>query len=393
MNFKHISIGLLVSFLGLKASSQELVRPVITGAPFLHVVPDARAGGMGEAGVSTMPDAFSQFHNPAKFLFMDLGAQGVGISYIPQFIGYADDIFYANAGYYQKLSERDAISASLTYFSYGDVEIEEEFGNQIISQGSFVPNEFALEGAYSLMLNENFGMSVTGRYTRSDITDNQGSTNVDLKTAQAVSVDVSGYYASVPFNQHENRWTMGFNLKNIGSKLEYSNETGFEYPLPTSLKIGGGYHIANGEKDYLSFYAEALKLLVPATNDDRELPDSSAIGGVFSSFTDAPNGFSEEMKEVILTLGTELNFNDNFAIRTGYITQNKMKGYKNHITVGAGLKWNQLMFDFAYQSPISDYISFSQDKVLKMSLTFKFDKQVKAKDVIPGDIIEGTEQM
>jgi hypothetical protein len=332
---------------------------------------------MGEAGVATIPDAYSQFHNPAKFLFMKEGAQGIGLSYIPQFVGYADDIFYANAGYYNKLSERAAISGSLTYFSFGNVDLEEEVGNQIITQGSFVPNEFALDFSYSLKLNDQFGMAVTARYIRSDITDSQGNTSVKLKTGQAISADVSGFYASMPLDRHVNRWTAGFNLKNVGSKLKYSDETGFDYSLPTSLKLGGGYHIATSKKDYLSFYAEALKYLVPATDDNRNIPDNSAIGGIFNSFADAPDGFSEELKEVILSLGGELNFNENFTVRTGLVTQNREKGYRNHVTFGVGLILNNFMFDFAYQSPISDYINFSQDKVVKISISFKFDKPAK----------------
>lgn len=386
MNIKNILVSLTVLLAGISAESQELVRPVITGAPFLQIVPDARAGGMGEVGVSSLPDAFSQFHNPAKFLFMEEGAQGIGLSYIPKFIGYADDIFYANAGYFNKLNDRSAISASLTYFSFGSVDMEEEMGGEIISKGSFVPNELALEGAYSLKLNEKFGMSVTGRYIRSDISDNQANAMVSLKTGQAVSVDVAGYYTSVPFDLHQNRWTLGFNLKNVGSKLKYSDETGYDYPLPTYLKLGGGYHIASSNKDYISFYAEAMKFLVPATDDNRNLPTDSAIGGIFNSFADAQDGFSEELKEVILSLGAEVSFNDNFSFRTGYVTQNKEKGFRNHITVGAGLKLNQFMFDFAYQSPISDNVVFDNDKVLKLSISFKFNNSNRKQVTEPTEV-------
>lgn len=377
MTTKYIILSLFICSLSLSVSGQQLIRPVITGAPFLQIVPDARAGGMGDAGVATIPDAYSQFHNPAKFLFMEEGDQGIGLSYIPQFVGYADDIFYANAGYYNKLSDRAAISGSLTYFNFGNVDLEEEVGDQIITQGSFVPNEFAVDFSYSLKLNDKFGMAVTARYIRSDITDNQANTMVALKTGQAISADVSGFYTSKPMDLHVNRWTLGFNLKNVGSKLKYSNESGFDYSLPTSLKLGGGYHIATSKKDYVSFYAEALKYLVPATDDNRNIPDDSAIGGIFNSFGDAPDGFSEEMKEVIFSLGGELNFNEKFTIRTGFVTQNRDKGYRNHVTFGAGLNWNNFMFDFAYQSPVSSYINFENDKIVKISIAFKFDKPVK----------------
>ncbi|HSP83663.1 MAG TPA: type IX secretion system outer membrane channel protein PorV, partial [Gillisia sp.] len=380
MKIENIITSLLLGFVGFSAMSQQLVRPVITGAPFLQIVPDARAGGLGESGVSTLPDAYAQFHNPAKFLFLQEGARGFGMSYIPRFIGYANDIFYANAGYYQKLNERSAISGSLTYFNYGNVDVEEQMGDQIINQGSFAPNEFAIEGAYSLKLNDKFGMSVTGRYIRSDISDNQYNSSINYITGQAVSVDVSGYYTSVPFNLHQNRWTLGFNLKNIGSKLKYA-DNGFDYFLPTYLKVGGGYHIASSGKDNLSFYAEAMKFLVPATDDQYNLPTNSAIGGIFSSFTDAPDGFSEELKEILFSFGSELKFHENFTLRAGYLTQHKDKGYNNHITVGAGLNWNQFMVDFAYQSPITDYVVLREDKVLKLSLTYKFDKQTVANPI------------
>ena len=362
-----------MSFFSSQLTAQELVRPVITGAPFLQVVPDARSGGMGEVGVSTLGDNFSQFHNPAKFLFMQGETSGAGLSYIPQFVGYADDIFHAQAGYFQKLNERSALSGSLTYFSFGNVELEEEQGGQIINAGSFVPNELALEAAYSLKLNEYFGMAVTGRYIRSDITDNQMNSTLQLKTGQAVAADVSGYYISNPFT-HANKWTAGFAFKNVGSKLEYANESGYEYPLPTSLKLGGGYHIASGVKDYISFYGEALKYLVPASDDQRNLSQYSAIGGIFNSFTDAHDGFSEEMKDAIWSLGSEINLNDILQLRTGYITQSSDKGFRNHVTFGVGMNWEGFNFDFAYQSPITKNISFNNDKVMKFSLSYMFGR-------------------
>ncbi|MDR9458197.1 MAG: type IX secretion system outer membrane channel protein PorV [Salegentibacter sp.] len=366
---KNIFISLILVFVGFTVDSQELVRPVITGAPFLQVTPDARSGAMGETGVSTLPDAFSQFHNPAKFLFQAEESAGVGLSYIPRFVGYANDIFHANVAYYQSLNERSAISGSLTYFSFGNVEVEEQMGNEIINQGSFVPNELAFDLSYGLKLNENFGMAVSGRYIRSDITDNQNQTGVQLRTGNAISADVSGYYISEPLYKRVNKWTLGFNLKNLGSKLKYADNEDYDYPLPTSLEIGGGYHIASGQNDVISFYLEALKFLVPATDDQKNIPEKSVVGGWFNSFGDAPDGFSEEMKEVILSLGSEFNFNDNFKLRAGYITQHRDKGYLNHITVGAGAVYDRFIFDFAYQSPIANNVSFRQDKGWKLSLS------------------------
>ncbi len=389
MKSKNILFGLLVMLAGHSIKAQQLVRPVITGAPFLQVVPDARAGGMGETGVATLPDAFAQFHNPAKFLFSGEEARGIGLSYIPQFIGYANDVFHANAAYYQQLNKRSALSGSLTYFSFGNVEVEEQMGNEIISQGSYVPNEMALDLSYSLKLNEKFGMAVSGRYIRSDITNDQNRTGVELKTGNAVSADVSGYYASAPLDQHINKWTLGFNLKNLGSKLKYADEEGFDYPLPTSLKLGGGYHLAAGKEDMISFYAEALKFLVPATDDQRNMPDDSVVGGWFSSFGDAPDGISEEMKEIIFSVGSEFDFNNNFKLRAGYITQSREKGYRNHVTLGAGVAYDRFMFDFGYQAPIINEVSFNQDKILKFSLSVDLDAR-KKKEVTNNAITSST---
>ena len=374
INFKHIVLGLATIVLGLQATSQELVRPVITGAPFLQVVPDARAGGMGEIGVASLPDSYSQFHNPAKFLFFQQESSGIGLSYIPQFQGYANDIFHANAAYYQQLNERSALSGSLTYFSFGRIEVEEEMGREIINQGSFVPNEMSLDLSYSLKLSDHYGMSVSGRYIRSDITNDQSYAGLELKAANAVAVDISGYYVS-SIEEREDMWSLGFNFKNLGSKLSYSGEDEFSYPLPAYLKLGGGYHVMTGKNDVLSFYGEAMKYLVSSTDDQGRLPEGSAAAGWFRSFTDAPDGFSEELKEVTLSLGSEYNYNEVLKLRTGFITQSEEKGSRNHMTFGAGFEYQMFDFDFAYQTPLSNNTSFEQNDVFKLSLSVNLNKK------------------
>lgn len=369
MKIKNIFLSLTIGFLGLTATGQELVRPVITGAPFLQVVPDARAGALGEIGVASLPDAYSQFHNPAKFLFSGMEASGIGLSYIPQFAGYANDIFHANAAYYQQLNERSALSGSLTYFSFGRIEVEEEMGREIINQGSFVPNEMALDLSYSLKLNDNYGMSVSGRYIRSDITNNQSNSGVELRAANAVAIDVTGYYVSAPLSARVNMYSLGFNLKNLGSKLSYSDEKDLSYPLPAYLKLGGGYHIMTGKNDVWSVYGEAMKFLVSSTDDKGNLPDHSVVSNWYRSFSDAPDGFSEELKEVIFSVGSEYNYNKMLKFRTGYITQSREKGFKNHLTLGAGFVYDRFNFDFAYQAPLKNDTGFKQNNLLKFSLS------------------------
>lgn len=365
-------LAFVLCFSIFPATSQELVRPVVTGVPFLQIAPDARSGGIGEAGVATLPGTYSHFHNPAKYLFMQETNRGIGLSYIPQFTGFATDIFHASANYFQRLNPRSAVSGGITYFSYGQVSLEEEMGGQIISQGNFSPNEFAFDAAYSLQLNENFSMSVAGRYIRSSITDDRMGSSAQLKAGQSIAADITGFYNSAPL-LHQDKWTAGFSLKNIGPAIEYSSEAGYEYPLPTSIKLGAGYHLAFGEQDYLSFYAETMKFLVLSTDDERNIPEQSAIGGIFSSFSDAPGGFSEEMKEFIYSFGSEYNLRDQFKLRAGFITQNEEKGSHNHLTVGAGAAWENFLIDLAYKYPISDRAASIQDKVLRISLSYSFN--------------------
>ncbi|MGB7841326.1 MAG: type IX secretion system outer membrane channel protein PorV [Salinimicrobium sp.] len=369
MNIKNILLGLGLGIMGLQATSQELVRPVITGAPFLQIVPDARAGGMAEIGVASLPDAYSQYHNPAKFLFFGEESNGIGLSYIPQFQGYANDIFHANAAYYQQLNERSVISGSLTYFSFGRIEVEEEIGGEVVNQGSFVPNEMAIDLSYSLKLSENYGMSVSGRYIRSNIINNRSRESVEYRAANAIAVDISGYYVSALPEDRENMWSLGFNFKNLGSKLSYSDEEDSAYPLPANVRLGGGYHIMSGQNDVLSFYGEVMKFLVNSTDDEGNLPGRSAAAGWFNSFTDAPGGFSEELKEVIFSVGSEYNYKDILRLRTGFITQSKEKGNLNHLTFGGGIAYERFNFDVAYQNPLGDNSGFKRNDVFKLSLS------------------------
>lgn len=360
--------------LSLSSFSQELVRPVVYGAPFLGIVTDARSGAMGETGVATTGDVFSQFHNSSKYLFLDDETKGLGISYVPQYVGYANDIFLANAVYYHQLDDRSALSGSLTYSSFGKMEMEEKIGSQFVHLGSFYPNEFAVDLSYGLRFNEYFGMAVTGRYIRSDISDNRMNPSLELKSANAIAADISGFYSSA-FDLEKYIWTFGFSLKNVGSKLEYSSETGYELPLPTSLKIGGGYQISTGENDQISIYLEALKFLVPSIDDQGNLSNQKALTGIFNSFGDATGGVSEELKEIIFNLGGEYDFNEIFKFRMGYIYQNQGKGSNNHLTFGTGIQWERFLFDFAYQAPLIGNDLVKRSNVLRASISLDLGPQ------------------
>lgn len=366
---------ILLFLLGVTSKSfgQELERPVISGAPFLNMVLDARSGGMGETGVATLGDPHSQFHNPAKYLFFDDSeSRGISTSYVPQYMGYSDDIFLGNLTYFQQITERSSFSGSVTYSSFGKVEIEELMGSEFINQGTFNPNEFSIDASYGLRLNEYFGMAVTGRYIRSDITESVLE-NLVWNTANAVAVDISGYYTSAP-NLKNTFWSLGFNLKNLGTKLKYADNENFSYPLPTSLKVGGGYHFNSGTEGLISINSEIQKYLIPSLDRNGDIPEDSVLEGLFTSFADAEEGFGEELKELIYHLGAEYTYNEKFSFRTGYSYQNEEKGMKNHWTIGSGLKWERLLFDFAYQFPLASQVPLRNGNALRVSISINLGK-------------------
>ena len=303
-------------------------RVITTGVPFLLITSDARSAGMGEQGVATTPDTFSQNWNPSKYSFAP-NESGIGVSYTPYLSQLVNDIFLANVSYYKVVSERAAWATSLKYFSLGEIEIGQtpaDFINPLIER----PNEFVLDFSYALKLNESFSLGVTGAFINSDL--KLGSATDDASAASTVAFGVSGYYQSAQrdFSNFEGKWRGGFNISNLGPKLTYEDD-GFADYLPTNLKVGGGFDFVLDSYNTLSLGLEINKLLVPtpsepikSTNADGEeiitgyiQPDVSFLSGIFKSFGDAPDGFSEELQEFTWALGAEFNYNNAFALRAG----------------------------------------------------------------------------
>jgi hypothetical protein len=365
-----LSIGLLFSPSSIL--SQNLKRPIITGVPFLNIPLDARSGGMGETGVGTSEDAYSQFHNPTKYLFyFDTENKGLSVSYVPQFMGIANDIFLANVIYFNAINDRSVLSGSISYSNFGEMEIEEQLGSEIINQGFLNPNDFALDLSYSLLINNYFGMSVTGRYIRSNLTEKNTITQLRLNSSNAAAVDISAYYSSA-YNRGKNIWTFGVNLKNLGTKLDYSNDKTLSYPLPTVLKLGGSYHILTKRSNIFSLSTEVQKFLVPSLDENGQVPEISVVEGLYYSLYDAPEGFKEELRELIFNIGSEYEFNKSIAFRTGYIFQNLAKGNKNHLTIGTGFKLEHLLFDLAYQFPLRSSQPIPSANSVRVSISYNF---------------------
>ena len=359
--------------LGLNAlSAQSNSRVITTGVPFLLISPDARSAGMGELGVATSADVYSQQWNPAKYVFSDK-SQGVGISYTPYLSKLVDDIFLANVTYFSKNTERSAWGASLKYFSLGDIEFNDLVNNTIIQQGIERPNELTLDISYGLLLNEKFSMAVAGRFIRSDL---KVSSDMDATPASTLGVDIAAYYQGETFDLGSNKAKMrhGINISNIGPRLKY-DEGGQKNYIPTNLRIGSGLDLILDSNNSVNFNFELNKLLVPSPiaifSDDGDFqgyqqPDISFLKGIFESFGDAPGGFEEELKEITWAAGIEYVFQDTFALRTGYFNESLEKGSRRFLTLGAGFSLDFATIDISYlfstsriRNPLENTLRFS----------------------------------
>lgn len=362
---------------------------ITTGVPFLLINADARAAGMGDMGVATSADVFSQQHNAAKYAFAEK-SQGFAVSYTPYMSKISSDISLAQLNYYNRFNERNAVGASLRYFGLGDIDFTGLDGSPM---GTYSPNEFAFDVSYTIRLTEQFAGAITGRYISSNLQlagDREGKAN-------SVAVDISGYYESdlISNGNSDGRFKAGFAIQNLGPKISYTDDALSENFLPTNLRLGAGYDFILDQYNTISVYGEAAKLLVPTPqepkwldlNNDGQLDPQEirsaqdinrtnyrSIGwlkGVGKSFGDAPGGFGEEMKEFTWALGAEYWYQDSFAFRAGYFHESEDKGARQFATLGAGFKYNTVKVDVSYLFGMGK-IQNPLDSTLRFSLTFNF---------------------
>ena len=336
---------------------------ITTAAPFLLIIPDARSGAMGDIGVATSADAFSLFHNPAKMAFSNRQVSA-GITYSPWLRNLTDDIFTGSVSYMNRFSENAAWGADFKYFSLGPIDLTDSGGNPT---GIINPNEFVFTGSYALKLSETFSMGVSLKYLRSNLAFT-GTTST-LQPINSFGVDVSGYYQSEEENYgtFNGKYRFGFNVANIGPKVSYV--PGEEDFIPTNLKIGGGFDFILDDYNTISTTIEFTKLLVPSPQRDGSDEDVSWVSGIFSSFGDAEDGFSEELQEFTYAFGTEYLYNNAFALRAGYFHENENKGNRQFFTMGAGFKTNALNVDLSYLANASD-VNNPLENSLRFSVSF-----------------------
>ena len=395
-----LSILFLVALISNKSEAQTTIIPnldsrvITTGVPFLLIASDARAAGMGDMGVATSVDTYSQHWNPSKYAFSE-AKSGFGISYTPYLSKLVNDIFLGNVTYFNRLNERSAFAVSFKYFSLGEIELRaDEFSEALIEK----PNELTFDVSYALRLSDQFSMGVALRYLRSDL--KISAIDPNSKAAGSFGVDISGYYQSEEeaYSDFNGRWRGGFAIQNLGPKIKY-DDAGRENFLPTNLRIGGGFDFIFDQYNRINVTAEVTKLLVPtppvygteynySDTDGNGVYDSDIdtrgsivnsnviiegqsqdvnfMSGVFQSFNDAPGGFSEELDEFTWALGAEYLYQDSFALRAGYFNENEFKGARKFFSLGAGFKYTTIDIDLSYlfsaskvQSPLENTLRFS----------------------------------
>ena len=341
------------------------------------IAPDARSAGLGDAGVATDPDVNSQYWNPAKYPFT-ISRAGVAINYTPWLRQLVNDMDLAYLAGYYRIGEHSAVSASMRYFSLGEVFLGDGSDNNM----TINPYEMSLDVAYSLMLSEKFSIAAAVRWIYSDLTYDYTS---DTSPGSAFAADIACYYQNY-FNlgQRECQLGLGLNISNIGSKITFGGSNYSEF-IPTNLRLGAALKVPIDEYNAFTLTADANKLLIPTVpvQEDEETDEAyqkrleddyynlSSISGIFKSFGDAPGGFSEELQEIQWSVGAEYCYNDQFTVRAGYHHQSENKGNLKYFTVGAGFRMNVFSLDAAYV--IATAKSNPLDQTLRFTLAFDMD--------------------
>ncbi len=350
-NVKNLCLLASMAIISITTSAQNDYNPIPSSVQMLNIAPEARGTSMGDAGVATSPDVNSQYWNPAKYAFMD-SRSGVSLSVTPWLRKLVNDInlFYM-AGYY-RFDKRQTISASIRYFSLGDLIFTDEDGN---TTGTYKPNEFCIDGAYSILLSNNFSGAVALRYIHSDLGFQQDDDG--YSAGNAFAADLAFYY-NKPLRLGANNATVmaGINISNIGTKITYDNGATNQY-LPANMRLGVGFEYEIDRYNKVGATVDFNKLLVPTpnyrnTNEDGvaestssrrdEYYDKSVVSAIFHSFNDAPGGAKEELQEIDMQGGIEYSYNDLFFARGGYHYNHENKGNLKYATIGLGLKYQMI---------------------------------------------------
>lgn len=360
---KKLAVGMCIMggllYYNLGFSQADIIgreyNPIRVGAGFLAITPDSRAAGYGDQGVATSADNCSQYWNPSKYPFHD-SKGGASFTYTPWLKNIINGISLNYLSGFYKIDELQTVSASFKYFALGNVEFTDENNTP---QKKFSPNELSFDAAYSRKFSENISSAIAFRYFTSNITGGYTQNSIETKTASSFAADISLYYqAELGRSYNKNEVALGLSISNIGPKISYNNEAGYKSFIPTTLRLGARYTTEMQRVHKFSFMLETSKLLVPTPNFDESgtnlNADKSVLSAIFSSFGDAPNGFSEELQEFTISLGGEYTYNNMVNFRVGLFNESKSKGNRKFFTLGGGFKYSAFLLDIAYLVPTSN---------------------------------------
>jgi hypothetical protein len=374
------AVTLLMAGVSSSVKAQQPINVVTTAVPFLRISPDARAGGMGELGVATSPDASSSYFNLAKVPFNESNA-GINVTYTPWLKRLVNDVYLASASGYYKMDENQALSASLRYFSLGSIQFTDQFGNQL---GTGNPREFGIDVGYSRKLSPRTSVGVGLKYIYSNLASGAAPNVGTYKAGSSVAGDIGFYHNGQ--NAAGQGWSFGAAFTNLGAKIAYTNNADAKDFIPANLGIGATYTAVMDESNRVMFGIDINKLLVPTPPQFQANPNGdpsidsmnaaraaeyrgkSVVGSWFSSFGDAPGGFGEEMREFQVSAGAEYWYNNQFALRGGYFFEDRTKGNRRYFTAGVGIKYNVFGLNFSYliptgsgnnQNPLANTLRFS----------------------------------
>ncbi len=392
MKLKSITLAVLVA-LGLQSWGQnntpsydELagrgggLNVITTAVPFLMISPDARAGAMGDAGVSSAPDVNSMHWNPAKYAYIDKDLS-FGLAYSPWLRNLVPDMNLAYLSFAGRIDNMSAVAATLRFFTLGDIQFTDNEGMEL---GTYRPNEFAIDATYSRMLTDHLSGAVAARFIYSNLTQGQFVQGAETTAGMSVAADVAVYWQKEMdwFPNMGSTFAWGINISNIGNKIGYSQSSIRRDFIPTNLRLGPTLHLDIDEYNAISFTVDINKLLVPSPplynpEDENEIlfgmdNDVSVVMGMLQSFYDAPGGFSEEMQELSYAFGVEYWYSEVFAIRGGGFFEDKTKGNRKFFTLGAGLRYNVFGLDFSYLIPV-DTRNNPLGNTIRFALVFDMD--------------------
>ena len=381
-------IVLSIGKLSAQNEDNNELNTITTAVPFLMIAPDSRAGGMGDVGAATSPDANSQHWNPAKYgMINSKNPVGFSVSYIPWLRNLVSDINLAYlAGYYQ-IDEGSVLTTSLRYFSLGEITFTDQNASVI---GQFTPTELAFDVGFAKKLGESFSGAMALRYVYSNLTGGFSTNGVSSHPGNAVAADISGFYSKeIELAGYDSRLNFGLNISNIGNKISYTETQERDF-IPINMRLGAGLELDIDEYNKVGFYADINKLMVPtppvyALDSSGQVmyeqgqpviasgmnPNVSVPVGMFQSFVDAPGGFNEELRELTYSVGVEYWYASQLAIRGGYFFEHASKGNRQNFTLGAGLRYKVFALDFAYLIPTTQ--NHPLQNTLRFTLSFDFE--------------------